>query len=220
VLVAYNIPDRDCGGYSAGGATSAQAYAQWIQSFAAGIGSKRAIVILEPDALADIGCLSPSDQSARLGMLSSAVQTLKSLGNTSVYIDAGNPNWIPAATMAQSLKGADISAADGFAVNVSNFYSTSADEQYGNALSALVGGKHYVIDTSRNGDGPDASDDWCNPSGRALGAAPTSNTGSSLVDYFLWIKPPGESDGTCNGGPSAGTFWPQYALGLLQNAGL
>src|SRR4051794_4105568 len=51
VLVAYNIPIRDCHGYSGGGATSASAYRSWIRSFAAGIGSRRAIVVLEPDAL-------------------------------------------------------------------------------------------------------------------------------------------------------------------------
>jgi endoglucanase len=32
----------------------------------------------------------------------------------------------------------------------------------------------------------------------------------------LWIKRPGESDGTCNGGPPAGTFWDAYAIGLVR----
>ena len=35
---------------------------------------------------------------------------------------------------------------------------------------------------------------------------------------FLWIKRPGESDGPCHGGPAAGTWWPEYALGLAQRA--
>jgi endoglucanase len=35
---------------------------------------------------------------------------------------------------------------------------------------------------------------------------------------LLWIKRPGESDGTCNGGPSSGKWWPEYALGLAQLA--
>jgi endoglucanase len=46
----------------------------------------------------------------------------------------------------------------------------------------------------------------------------TPSTGDPLADAFLWIKAPGESDGTCNGGPSAGTWWPDYALGLAQRA--
>ena len=80
----------------------------------------------------------------------------------------------------------------------------------------MLGNKPFVIDTSRNGKG--SNGEWCNPSGRALGASPTANTGDPLVDAFFWLKAPGESDGACNGGPGAGTFWPEYALGLAQRA--
>ena len=57
---------------------------------------------------------------------------------------------------------------------------------------------------------------WCNPSGRSVGARPTTATGDALVDAFLWVERPGESDGACHGGPAAGTFWPEYALGLMR----
>ena len=60
VLVAYNIPGRDCGGESTGGAGSPQAYRDWISAFADGIGGKPAVVIIEPDALAQLDCL-PGD---------------------------------------------------------------------------------------------------------------------------------------------------------------
>lgn len=43
------------------------------------------------------------------------------------------------------------------------------------------------------------------------------DTGNTFIDAFLWVKPPGESDGTCNGGPPAGKFWLDYALGLIRN---
>src|SRR5919202_2746161 len=56
VLVAYNIPQRDCGGYSAGGVGSPDAYRTWIRGFASGIGSRRAVVILQPGALARTDC--------------------------------------------------------------------------------------------------------------------------------------------------------------------
>ncbi|MDE2019846.1 MAG: glycoside hydrolase family 6 protein [Patescibacteria group bacterium] len=217
VLVAYNIPDRDCGGFSAGGAQTPAAYQSWIQAFAQGIGSRPALVILEPDALASIDCLTPADQQVRYGLLSYAVRALKLLGQAKVYLDAGNSNWIGAGAMASRLQQADVAAADGFSLNVSNFYTTGSNIQYGEAVSSQVGGKHFVIDTSRNGNGSDGQ--WCNPPGRALGVFPTVSTGNSLADAFLWIKIPGESDGTCNGGPSAGTWWPQYAVGLAQNAG-
>jgi endoglucanase len=66
VFVAYNIPQRDCGGLSGGNKVGADAYRRWIDAFANGIGARRAVVILEPDALAGMDCLSASDQSLRL----------------------------------------------------------------------------------------------------------------------------------------------------------
>src|SRR5450432_605165 len=51
VMVAYNVPFRDCAQYSAGGALDTAAYEQWIDGFAAGIGDAPAVVILEPDGL-------------------------------------------------------------------------------------------------------------------------------------------------------------------------
>ena len=51
VLVAYNIPFRDCAQYSAGGATSVAEYEAWIDALAAGIGDREAVVLLEPDGL-------------------------------------------------------------------------------------------------------------------------------------------------------------------------
>jgi len=79
-----------------------------------------------------------------------------------------------------------------------------------------------VIDTSRNGAGPapDSELNWCNPSGRALGTPPTVATGGAHADAYLWIKRPGESDGTCGkGDPPAGTFVNQYAIDLARTAG-
>jgi endoglucanase len=218
VLVAYNIPNRDCsGGYSAGGATDGAAYRDWIRRFALGIGARRAVVILEPDALAQLGqCGDPAQQQARLDMLWDAVQVLKGNAATSVYVDAGHSNWLSADVAAARLDAAGVAQADGFSLNVSNFNPTANEVAYGKAVASRIGGKHFVVDTSRNGLGPSTT--WCNPSGEALGARPTASTGDASVDAFLWVKRPGESDGTCNGGPNAGTFWTDYALGLAQRA--
>jgi endoglucanase len=216
VLVAYNIPGRDCGGYSSGGTNSPSGYRSWIQSFANAIGDSPAVVIVEPDALAGMNCLNPGDQQTRLSLLSDAVNALKSKSHTAVYLDAGHNGWVDVSTMASRLSSANISRADGFALNVSNFGSTADNTNYGAKISAAVGGKHFVVDTSRNGNGADGN--WCNPSGRAMGAKPTTSTGNPAVDAYLWIKTPGESDGNCNGGPSAGNWWGDYALGLVRNS--
>lgn len=219
VMVAYNIPFRDCGGESAGGVSDQSSYSAWIQGFAAGIAGRQAIVILEPDAIA-AECFN----SNRATMLSDAVRSLQSSG-AHVYLDGGNPTWHSASTMAQRLKQAGVASATGFSLNVSNFQSTSSNIEYGKSVSALTGGKHFVVDTSRNGNGPTVDYQWCNPAGRALGPEPTTVTSHYLLDALLWIKVPGESDGYCgpsiNGSnpPGAGTFWPQYALQLARNAG-
>lgn len=38
VLVAYNIPERDCGGFSSGGSDNPSGYQSWIDSFSQGLG--------------------------------------------------------------------------------------------------------------------------------------------------------------------------------------
>jgi endoglucanase len=210
LLVAYNLPGRDCGGHSGGGTAE---YRAWIREFARGIGDRPAAVILEPDALAGLECLSAADRQTRLDLLRDAVTVLR---GKAVYLDAGHSGWHPAATMAGRLQQAGIAQATGFSLNVSNFRATADELAYGRAIAAQVG-KHFVIDTGRNGLGPYGAE-WCNPPGRALGPRPTTATGDGLVDAFLWIKQPGFSDGPCNGGPSAGAWWADYALGLAQRS--
>ncbi|MER7750932.1 glycoside hydrolase family 6 protein [Kitasatospora sp. NPDC097643] len=223
VFVAYNIPHRDCGLYSAGGATDAASYRAWISGVAEALGDRKAWVVLEPDAVAHTldNCGLKGDLAAeRYGLLAFAVQELKKRPQVRVYVDAGNPGWsLDPAELATALRKSGIGAADGFAVNVSNYYGTDRNAAYGAGLSAALGGKHFVIDTSRNGNGPLGGDAWCNPAGRALGERPTADTGRVGVDAYLWIKNPGESDGECGRGePRAGEFWLPYALGLAQSA--
>lgn len=215
VFVAYNIPSRDCGSYSAGGANGGDAYRKWIKSFADGLRGRQSIVILEPDALAGMDCLNPAGQKARTELIREAVRTLKAQ-RASVYIDAGHSSWKSPEVMAARLRDAGIDLADGFSLNVSNYIATQSNIAYGERLSKLLGGKHFLIDTSRNGAGN--ANDWCNPRGQALGVAPTTNTGHPLVDAFLWIKQPGESDGTCGGGPKAGNWWNDIAIELSRAA--
>ena len=224
VLVFYTIPYRDCGLYSAGGANDPESYRAWIEAAAAGIGERPAVVILEPDALALTACLTPDQEQERFDLLTFAVETLEALPQTDVYIDAGNADWLPPGDAAARLERAGIERATGFALNVSNFHTTDASTDYGHAISAAItsrDGTPFIIDTSRNGNGPWLSDDpetWCNPPDRALGYAPTTETGDDLVDAWLWVKRPGESDGECRDHPPAGQWDPDYALDLARNA--
>ncbi|MBJ7470154.1 MAG: glycoside hydrolase family 6 protein, partial [Solirubrobacteraceae bacterium] len=217
VFAVYNVPARDCGQYSAGG-LSAVAYRAWIDRLAVGIAGRPALVILEPDALVLTDCLSPQGVTERYDLLRHAIQALSAGDSTKVYIDAGHAGWKSAAEVAARLQQAGVAGAAGFALNTSNFGTTTSQVQYGRDVSARIGGKPFVVDTSRNGNGSAPGGAWCNPAGRALGEQPTLQTGLMGVDAFLWIKRPGESDGTCNGGPPAGQWWADYALGLSRAA--
>jgi endoglucanase len=311
VLVAYNIPFRDCAQYSAGSATSVAEYEAWIDGFAAGIGSKKAVVVLEPDGLGIIPWYKqfsglPSQSGSyewcqpaeanqataaidRFAMMNYAVDKLKANPNTSVYLDATHSGWLGSGDAAHRLLQAGVLRADGFFLNVSNYQLTDhlvkygdwvskciafannpeeggwrlnhydwcasqyypanpgdfstwhlTDEWYASNLGHAVPTAHYVIDTSRNGQGPwvapadhPAGDpqDWCNPPDRGLGLQPTTNTSYPLIDAYLWIKLPGESDGQCyrwTSGPedpvrgiedpAAGGWFPDMALELVHNA--
>jgi endoglucanase len=216
IFALYNIPWRDCGQYSSGGASSAADYEGFINAVVSGLGQGRAVVIVEPDALSELSCLSSSQQQTYYQLIGYAAQQIDSDANASVYVDAGNPGWLTAGTEASGLQQALGATRAGFAVNASNFASTASDVAYGTAISQAAGGRHFVIDTSRNG-GNAAGGQWCNPPGAGIGVDPTTNTGNALVDADLWIKDVGESDGTCNGGPAAGEFWLSYALDLVAN---
>ncbi|NIZ90343.1 glycoside hydrolase family 6 protein [Kineococcus rubinsiae] len=224
VLVAYNIPGRDCGSYSAGGAATTEDYTRWIDTLAQGIADREVVVILEPDAVIHTldGCASAAghDPQERYVLLKAAVERLKQNPGTTVYLDGGNAGWITdEGAVAQALRAAGVQAGDGFALNVSNFKTTADSTTYGRGISRLLNDAHFVIDTSRNGSGPAPADgqgiEWCNPTHRTLGQAPTADTGDALIDAYLWIKVPGDSDGACRPGePPAGTWWPDYALNL------
>jgi endoglucanase len=225
VLVAYAIPLRDCGGESAGGTSSAAAYRTWIAAFAAGLRAGGAgqgtgvAVVLEPDALGLLDRLPADRQQERLGLLRDATTTLAAVDGVAVYLDAGHSSWVPVDQMRSRLVDAGVAGARGFALNVANFRLTSLEVGYGQQLAGLLGGKSFVVDTSRNGHGPTDDDRWCNPPGRALGTAPQLAAGGP-VDAYLWVKSPGESDGACGGGaPAAGVFWPSYADDLTRGAG-
>ncbi|MEU6524803.1 glycoside hydrolase family 6 protein [Streptomyces sp. NPDC046924] len=220
VLVPYTIPDRDCGGHSRGGAPDLDAYDDWIDRFAAGLGSGEVIVILEPDSLAQADCLSAGQRADRFASLARAGRVLKEAApRARVYYDAGHSGWNAPARQADWLRqagAASEASSDGVFSNVSNFHDTADEIAYDRqVLDALGGppGLGAVIDTSRNGNGAPADGEWCDPAGRRLGRTPTLSTGEAGIDAYLWVKLPGESDG-CRGAP--GTFTPSYAYDLAR----
>ncbi|UDY25098.1 glycoside hydrolase family 6 protein [Nocardioides sp. Kera G14] len=208
-VVLYAIPDRDCSG---GGWASPRAYLRWVRAIASVLRGRHAIAVVEPDALAmEDRC----GGAARLATLRAATRILAA-SRTWVYLDAGHSNWLTAETAAARLRQAGISYVRGFSLNVANFRPTPEAQAYGDAVAAALGaqgipGKHFVIDTSRNGAAP-LDTQWCNPPWARVGQRPAMlRTGS--LDGLLWLKHPGESDGPCNGGPASG--WSDLLAGRL-----
>jgi endoglucanase len=220
-LVLYAIPGRDLGGHSAGGFTSSADYLAWVGAVAHHLGGAPAMIVVEPDALGLSLQMPPEQRAERLRTLELAVDILKEhCPKASVYLDASM--WVPPGAMAALLHRANVGSADGFSINVSNHVADRAAFEYGDTVSSMTGGKHYIVDTSRNGIGSSSHErDWCNVTGLGVGRRPgTLVPNHPRIDGLYWIKTPGVSDGTCNGGPPAGTFWLANALQLASNAAL
>lgn len=215
-ITIYGLPERDCGNHSAGGLSESE-YPRWVAEIAGALGAApdvQKIVVLEPDSLA----LAPEcgNLEARATQLRGAVETLAG-PNTWIYLDGGHSGWLSADEMASLIDAVGVNdTVRGFATNVSNYKSSYAEFEYAHALSARLGGLHAVIDTSRNGSAS-AGAEWCNPPGQTVGD-PGGTFGDDVVDTNLWIKPPGESDGPCHGGPAAGVWWPEGAVDLTRDA--
>ncbi|MFD4959618.1 glycoside hydrolase family 6 protein [Microbacterium sp. NPDC058389] len=220
-VVVYGLPGRDCGGHSAGG-LDAHAYADWTTAIGQALrdaADTSPIVLLEPDSLA----LAPECGNApeRVEQLAAAVESLVA-DSTWIYVDGGHSDWLPAEQMAELIGRVDSasrtaggSGIRGFVTNVSNFMATADEVAYAHEVASHLDGLHAIIDTSRNGAG--SNGEWCNPPGRRIGD-PGGTVGDDVVDTNLWVKPPGESDGECNGGPPAGRWWPAGAVELTRDA--
>lgn len=278
-FVLYNIPGRDCGSYSAGGAQNTPAYQAWIDAIAAALGDNKAVIVVEPDGLAllpnecgyDPNIVDiPQAAADRLIQINYAVSAFEARPRAIVYLDAGNSAWHSVGDMAIRLVNGGLPHAQGFFSNSSNYRSndyeikfdtwvskcvafannpeeggwrlghydwcasqyfsplgpvnpndiatwTYTDQWYDSNMGTAAPTTKFIIDTSRNGQGPFSaasynnppynqpswviqtlnSGSWCNPPARGLGARPTANTGTPLLDAFLWVKVPGESDGGC-----------------------
>lgn len=219
IMAIYAIPGRDCGLFSAGGLSSYQAYRKWASAAAQGMSGRKAIVVIEPDAVPFMGDSRCVDAGPRQKAIAFAVKKFSKAGAW-VYIDGGHSGWRDPSVMAQLLKRSGMRWARGFSTNIGNHRLTSSEHSYGKQVVralAKVGLKNrkYVTETARNGANPaPVNGDVCNPTSARVGKRPRLLFRGAF-DGYLWIKHPGESDGECNGGPSSGAWWPEGALSLL-----
>jgi endoglucanase len=227
MLATYRVADGHCGGWADPPADQAS-YQQFTESFARGIGHRRAVLFMEMDSLITAPCLSPYGVTIRMKELHGAIDTLTAqCPHLVIYLDAGAADALSAAHAARLLRRAGVGQIQGFFLNSTHFDWTLKEIRYGEKISRLTGGKHFVVNTGENGRGPLVPPDrvhqgneiLCNPPGRGLGPKPTTDTGYPRVDAFAWTSNPGESGGACvPGAPPTGAYWPAYALMLVQDA--
>jgi len=229
MMSSYNLVHGKCG--STATPAVAARYHNYMQQMAAGVGDYHVIYFLEFDSLITSPCLTRAQLAIRESELRDAVSLLEADPHVVVYLDGGAADAIPARRQAALLRASGVAQAQGFFLNSTHFDWTSREIHYGQQISHLLGGAHFVVNTGENGRGPLVPRDrvhhgnevLCNPAGRGLGpltvnqdvVQPTTYAG---LDGLLWFSNPGGSGGQCvKGAPPTGTFWPAYAETLARN---
>jgi endoglucanase len=199
------------------------AFQRQIDELAQGIGRRPAVLLLEIDAIGSSACM------AKTGALSQweadlryEVDRLSALPHTVVYVEGGYSDANNVAYTARALNAVGVSKIRGFFTNDTHNMWTINEIRWARAISKRTHGAHIIVNTATNGRGPklnpdpatQGNEDLCNPPGRGIGPRPTAHTGFRNVDAFLWTGPPGNSGGTCRGGPPGGVFWLARALSL------
>jgi endoglucanase len=197
VFVIYFIPTKN---KPLPDDTEIQEYLNKNIQIARTIAGYKAIVIIEPDILY-LETENSYTESLNRSLVKQITKIYKAFAPESrVYLDAAHSNWHPPEKVAHILKEAGIEHAEGFATNISNFQKTENELKYASKLSKLSGNKSFIIDTGRNGNGPGQSRNnapiWSDPVGLKTGIRPTTSTNAEGLDAYLWIKPPGEADGS------------------------
>ena len=192
-----------------------------------GIERRPAVLLLEIDAIGSSSCM------ARSGALPEweadiryEIGGVSALPHAVVYIEGGYSDASSPRYTAQVLNAVGVQSIRGFYTNDTHMNWTSNEIRWGDKVSAMTGGTHFIINTADNGHGPllnphpvtQGNEDLCNPPGRGAGIPTTTDTGNPAIDAFMWVHVPGTSSGRCNGGTPSGTFWLARALTEARNA--
>lgn len=205
VIIIYGMPNKDCAaGESTGGSNKNENdYKDFINRLNCVVDNKEVIYILEPDAISlsmDNGC---GIKNNYINNVKNALDILSQNPNAKIYLDIGYWTLIygdqKIFDLLQIVNQIDVNKKiKGFSLNLSNYRTNEENINSCQKIRDLSGMQYTcVIDTSRNANGPDSDNTWCNLKTAGIGSIPTSNTGSSIIDNFLWLKPAIEVDGHC-----------------------
>jgi len=205
-----------------------------VDEVARGIDRRPAVMLLELDAIGASKCMQSTGALPYWEAdIRYEVDKLAALPHALVYVEGGYSDGNSPGYTAGVLRAVDIGKIRGFFTNDTHENWTINEIRWAQRVSRLVGGTHFIVNTATNGAGPlvphnrvqNGNEVLCNPPGRGVGPQPTtaavdprSQKLFSGLDALLWTAPPGNSSGSCNGGPPAGTYWTDKALGLAARA--
>ncbi|WP_148570839.1 glycoside hydrolase family 6 protein [Nocardioides caldifontis] len=129
------------------------AYRRWVDQAAAGIGTARVAMVLEPDLGVALQGWRPS---VRMKLTAYAAKKFGSLPNTHVYLDASSADWLTVPVARDLLLESGILHVRGFALGATHYSSLGSELLYGRQLVAAlaaagVPGRRFVVDTADNG---------------------------------------------------------------------
>jgi len=208
-----------------------------VNAFKDAVANFPALIFIEEDGIDTICWKSPAAVSEREAQLKYEIDQLSRLPHALLYVEGGTSDANSPAEAARVLNASDAAKIRGFFTNDTHFNWAYKEIQYGNKVSALTGGLHFVIDTRGDGNGPlknphpvtQGNEQLCNPPGRGLGPKPGASNGQSYgmysphLDGFVWVTTPGESAGpTCPGRSAhyaaSGIFDEGIAIGYASRA--
>ena len=198
-----------------------------IDAMAAATDRRPVVYLLELDAIGSSHCVK------RMGALPGweadlryEINKIGSLPHTVVYVEGGYSDANSVGYTAKILNAIGVRKIRGFFTNDTHEAWTSDEDHWATAIAHRTHGAHFIVDTADNGRGPklnnnrvkNGNENLCNPPGRGLGIRDTTATGLPFADAYLWTHPPGNSSGSCGGGPPGGVFWPARAEGEAERA--
>ena len=125
LLATYRIVHGLCGHASDSRADIAS-YKGFIDGFAQGIGSYRAVLFLEMDSIITMPCLSRHGQAVREQELQYAINTLTAdCPHLVIYLDAGAADALSPKQAAKYLRRSGVAKIQGFFLNATHFDWTS-----------------------------------------------------------------------------------------------
>ncbi|GAA2858260.1 glycoside hydrolase family 6 protein [Nonomuraea rubra] len=210
IMAVYAMPNRDCGGPSAGGAPDHTAYRAWIVRDRGRVWrAAPPPSVLEPDALGDHDQLHErlgAGPGEGLHRPTAGKRFKQASSQAKVYFDIGHDGWLSRLGGRLQAGRRDVAnSADGLAVNTSNYRATPGlvlvreEHHRGDRRVPAEGGHRHQPQRQRP-----VRQRVVRPGGPRHGPleAPRRRA-DPAIDAYLWVKPPGEADGCI---ASAGQF--------------